>query len=90
MDERRRILKILGVSSQKASHIKLKKGVVQVNPHLRVLCPTLASGQDCHRGFRNRKGKYKRPELLVKNYGNPRIQLWSCEGCNHFLLRVVV
>ena len=91
MDERRRILRILGVSSQRASHIPLKKGVVKRNPHVRVLCPVLASGQDCHKGFRSRKGEYKRPELLVKNFGNPRLQLWSCEGCkDKFLLRIKI
>ena len=27
---------------QKASHIRLVKGIVRVNPHVRVLCPTVA------------------------------------------------
>jgi hypothetical protein len=88
VDREKHTLHVLGVSNQRATHIRLVKGVVKVNPHLQVLCPVLASGQDCRRGFKNYKGKYHRPKLLVKNHGNPGLQLWMCEGCNHFLLRV--
>ena len=87
----KRVLKLLGISNQRASHISLKKGVVKRNPHTRVLCPVLASGQNCHKGFKNRKGVYHRPELLVKNTSNPGLQLWMCEGCrDKFLLRVKI
>lgn len=88
MNEENRVLKLLGVSNQRATHIPLKKGIVKVNPHLQVLCPVLASGRDCRKGFKNYKGKYHRPKLLVKNYGDPDLQLWSCKGCPQFLLRV--
>ena len=76
------------VSVQKASHIKLVKGVVRVNPHVRVLCPTLAKGQICRKGKQKKNGIPYRPKLLVKNHGSPGLQLWSCEGCkDKFLLR---
>jgi hypothetical protein len=88
VDEHKRALQLLGVSSQRASSIPLEKGIVKRNPHVRVLCPVLASGQGCHKGFRSRKGKYHRPGLLVKNHGDPSLQLWICEGCSYFLLRV--
>lgn len=89
VNDEKRVLKLLGVTCQRASHIPLKNGVVKVNPHLRVLCPVLASGRDCHKGFKNYKGKYHRPKLLIKNYGDPCLQLWMCEGCkDKFLLRV--
>jgi len=91
VNEEKRVLHLLGVSNQRASHIRLVKGVVKVNPHLQVLCPVLASGQDCRRGFKSKKGSYHRPKLLVKNYGDPRLQLWMCEGCkDKFLLRVKI
>jgi hypothetical protein len=36
-----------------------------------------------------RNGSPFRPELLIKNFGDPDLQLWSCEGCrDEFLLRV--
>jgi len=88
VNDENRVLQLLGVSNQRASHIPLKEGIVKVNPHLQVLCPVLASGQDCSRGFKSRKGVYHRPKLLVKNFGDPRLQLWMCEGCkDKFLLR---
>jgi hypothetical protein len=91
VNEEQRVLKILGVSCQRASHIPLKKGTVKVNPHLQVLCPKLARGEGCRKGFKNYKGKYHRPHLLIKNYGDPCLQLWSCEGCkDKFLLRVKI
>jgi len=86
VDQEKRVLHVLGVSNQRSSHIKLVKGVVKVNPHLQVLCPILASGRDCRKGFKNYKGKYHRPRLLVKNHGDPGLQLWMCEGCPDFLL----
>ena len=47
-------LQILGVINQRASHIRPVEGIVKVNPHLRVICPKLASGEDCQRGKKNR------------------------------------
>lgn len=91
MNEEKRSLKLLGVSNQRAAHIRLVKGIVKVNPHLQVLCPVLVSGQDCRKGFKSNRGFYHRPQLLIRNYGDPNIQLWMCEGCrDKFLLRVVV
>jgi hypothetical protein len=89
LNEEKRVLKLLGVSNQKATHIRLVKGTVKVNPHLQFLCPVLASGRDCRKGFKHYRGKYHRPKLLIKNYGDPCLQLWMCEGCkDKFLLRV--
>lgn len=77
------------IDSQKASHIKLVKGTVKINPHVKVLCPTLANGGICRKGILHKKGTYLRPELLLKNHFNPDLQLWSCEGCRtKFLVRV--
>ena len=90
MNEEKYVLHLLGVSSQRASHIPLKEGIVKVNPHLQVLCPTLANGGICHRGGKHPKYWF-RPKLLVKNYGDPCLQLWMCEGCrDKFLLRVKI
>ncbi|MHC3130308.1 MAG: hypothetical protein IBV52_09565 [Candidatus Bathyarchaeota archaeon] len=90
MNEETRTLKLLGVSNQQATHIRLVKGVVRVNPHLQVMCPRLASGENCMRGASSRRNRIPfRPRLLVKNHGDPRLQLWMCEGCkDKFLLRV--
>ena len=87
MDEQNRSLHLLGISNQKATHIKLKKGTVKRNPHLQVLCPTLAMGGICHRGGKGSKYWF-RPKLLVKNFNDLNLQLWMCEGCkDKFLLR---
>ena len=89
MDERKRSHRLLGVSNQRASHIRLVKGVVLRNSPLQVLCPTLAKGIGCSRGAGSRRFREPyRPKLLVKNHGDPGLQLWFCEGCSHFLLRV--
>jgi hypothetical protein len=81
-------LSLLGFSNQRATHIRLVRGVVKKNPHVRVLCPTLANGGICHRGGKGSKD-WLRPKLLVKNHGDPRLQLWMCKGCkDKFLLRV--
>jgi len=89
VNEPNRVLCLLGVSSQRATHIRLVRGVVRVNPHFRVLCPTLAKGEVCRKG-----GKYPhhwhRPKLLIKNFGNPGLQLWMCEDCQNFLLGVTL
>ena len=89
VNEENRVLQLLGVSNQRASHIPLVEGVIRKNPHVRVLCPTLANGGICHRGGKHPK-LWFRPKLLVKNYSNPNLQLWSCEGCPQFLLRVEI
>ena len=90
MDEQNRSLHLLGISNQRATHIRLVKGIVKVNPHFQVLCPTLANGGICHRGGKSSKD-WIRPKLLVKNHGDPSLQLWMCEGCrDKFLLRVNV
>jgi hypothetical protein len=90
VDKENRNLKLLGVSCQRASHIPLKKGIVKRNPHVRVLCPTLANGGICHRRGKHPK-LWFRPKLLVKNHGDPSLQLWMCEGCkDKFLLKVNV
>jgi len=91
VNEEKYVLHLLGVSNQRATHIRLVRGVVKVNPHLQVLCPTLAKGRVCQKGKRKKSGYPYRPELLVKNYSNPDLQLWMCEGCrDKFLLRVEV
>jgi len=90
VNEEKYALHVIGVSNQRATHIKLVRGIVKVNPHLKVLCPTLATGGICHRGGKHPKD-WLRPKLLVKNHGDPRLQLWMCEGCkDKFLLRVYV
>ena len=90
MNEEKYVLHLLGVSNQRATHIKLVRGIVKGNPHLQVLCPTLARVEVCHRGGRRPKD-WLRPKLLTKNFGDPSLQLWMCEGCkDKFLLRVVV
>jgi len=33
------------------THLGLVKGVVKVNPHPQVLCPTLAARKDCRKGI---------------------------------------
>lgn len=90
LNDEKRVLHLLGISNQKASHIRLVKGVVRVNPHVKDLCPTLAKGEVCHRGGKHPQEWY-RPKLLVKNFNDSRIQLWSCEGCKaQFLIRVIL
>ena len=82
-------LKMLEVSNQRATYTPLVEGIVKVNPHVQVLCPKLARGERCNKGVMKKAGSPFRPNLLVKNYTNPNIQLWSCEGCaEKFLLRV--
>ena len=89
MNDENRVLSLLGVSNQQATHIKLVKGIVRKNPHARVLCPTLAQGGVCHRGGKH-PYQWLRPELLVKNHGDLGLQLWMCEGCQNFLLRAKI
>ena len=89
MDQETRSLKMLEVSNQRADHTRLVEGIVKANPHIRVLCPKLARRESCNKGVKKNAGSPFRPELLVKNYNNPDLQLWSCEGCKEkFLLRV--
>ena len=89
MDQETISLKMLGVSNQKAAYTPLVKGIVKANPHIRVLCPKLSRRESCNKGVKKNAGSPFRPELLVKNYNNPNIQLWSCPGCaEKFLLRV--
>jgi hypothetical protein len=74
---------------QKPCSIRLKKGIIKVNPHVRVLCPRLAQGKDCRKGITIENKKPHRPKLLLKNHVDPGLQLWSCEGCkSKFLLCV--
>ena len=80
---------MLEVSNQRADHIRLVEGIVKVNPHVQVLCPKLARRESCNKGVKKNAGSPFRPELLVKNYNNPDLQLWMCEGCrDKFLIRV--
>ena len=89
MHEEKWGLQILGVSNQKATYTLLVEGIVKNNPHLKVLCPKLARRESCNKGVKKNAGSPFRPELLVTNYNNPDLQLWSCEGCaEKFLLRV--
>ena len=96
LPEKRSLKQILpGEHIQKATHIKLIQGVVKINPHVHVLCPTLAKGEKCVKtGGRVDRGSHKtilRPKLLVKSPNNPSLQLWSCKGCeDKFLLRVQI
>ena len=80
---------------QRAESIKLVKGVVEyvqigLARGYKVLCPTLSKGFGCEKGkFRRKKEEWYRPRFLVKNCGDPRLQLWVCPGCeSKFLLRV--
>jgi len=69
--------------------LHLMKGVVCKNNPITVLCPILAKGIVCSRG--NGMGISRtpyRPKLLMKNHGNPNLQLWRCEGCPNILLKV--
>ena len=76
-------------SIEASAHIRLVKGVIRRNNPITVLCPILANGIICSRGTGPvMRGKPFRPKLLVKNYGNPNIQLWSCEGCKDIFLKV--
>ena len=69
--------------------MNLMKVTVKFNPHVRVLCPKLARRESCNKGVKKNAGSPFRPELLVKNYTNPDLQLWICDGCkDKFLLRV--
>ena len=89
MNQETRSLKMLEVSSQRAIYTPLVEGIVKVNPHVQVLCPKRARGERCNKGKTKNDGFPYRPELLIKNFGKPDIQLWSCEGCaEKFLLRV--
>ena len=90
MDQETRSLKILGVSNQRADHIRLVEGIVKVNPHVRILCPKRARGERCNKGKTKNDGFPYRPELLIKNCNDPDLQLWSCQGCTNFLLRVKI
>jgi len=91
VNEEKYVLRLLGVSNQEATHIRLVKGIVKVNPHLQVLCPVLAKGRNCQKGKRKKSGYPYRPELLAKNYSDPDLQLWMCKGCrDKFLLRVKI
>ena len=72
---------------QPAPHTRLVKGIVTYNPHLQVLCPKLARDGDCKK---HKDYKLFRPRFLVQNHADPSLQLWACEGCQHFLLRVRV
>ena len=91
MDERKRTLQLLGVTNQRASHIRLVEGHVRRNSPISVLCPTLKAGINCQKGKRTKGGDPYRPELLVKCSSDSGLQLWMCEGCkDKFLLRVVV
>ena len=71
MNSESHVLHLLGVSNQQATHIRLVKGVVRVNPHLQVLCPTLVARETCHRGGRTPK-EWHRPKLLLKNFGGSK------------------
>ena len=75
---------------QKPCSVKLKEGVVKVNPHFRVLCPRLAEGKPCRKGITLENKNPYRPKLLLKNHANSDLQLWNCEGCQNFLLRVKI
>ena len=88
MNEEKYVLHLLGCSNQRATHIRLVKGIVRRNSPISVLCPTLANGGICHRGGKHPKD-WLRPKLLAKNHGSPWLQLWMCEGCkDKFLLKV--
>ncbi len=72
---------------QPAPHTRLVKGGVSHNPHFRVLCPKLARDGDCKK---HKDYELYRPRLLIRNHADPSLQLWHCQGCQHFLLRVRV
>lgn len=77
---------------EKTEHIKLVKGTfVRKNPHGIVLCPKLLRTNSCKRkeGNKKRKGIQRaRPKFLIRNFNDPRLELWECSGCRDFLLRV--
>ena len=79
----------LFVSSEVSNHVLLVKGVVCDCSPITVLCPILAKGIACTRGTGPAmRGKPFRPKLLLKNYADPSLQLWYCEGCKDVLLKV--
>ena len=76
-------------STVAGAQVQLVKGVVCRNSPITVLCPILAKGIICNRGTGpGSSGMPYRPKLLVKNHGNPNLQLWSCEGCKDVLIKV--
>ena len=83
----------LELSPQKSCSIPLTKAIVKFNPHVKVLCPTLAKKWMCKRtGFvrRGEKKEVQRPQLLIKNHNKPNLQLWHCQGCPNTILRVEI
>ena len=76
-------------TSERATHIKLVKGVYTINPHVRVLCPKLVETGSCRKRKRKRgRVPITRPEFLLRNYNDSKLELWQCSGCKDFLLRV--
>jgi hypothetical protein len=69
--------------------VLLVKGIVCSNSPITIHCPILAKGINCHRVTDSENSeKFCRPKLLVKNHGNPNLQLWSCKGCKNVLIKV--
>ena len=76
---------------QPASRIRLVKGEYSSNPG-EVLCPNLIKSGKCnkHRIDKDFNWTYKRPKLLLKHHSNSNLELWECEGCKDFLMKVRV
>ena len=67
--------------------VHLVKGIVCSNSPITIRCPI--QGIICRRGTNPENSeKFYRPKLLVKNHGNPNLQLWSCKGCKNVLIKV--
>ena len=80
-------------SCERATHIRLKVGVYTINPHIRVLCRRLVLTNSCKRREGNKKGKgipVARPKFLLRNYNDPKLELWQCSGCKDVLLQVAL
>ena len=70
---------------QPASHTRLVKGVYSTNPG-ELLCPTLIQWGKCFKYDRN--WRVKRSQLLLKHHADSSLELWECEDCKDFLIKV--
>jgi hypothetical protein len=38
--------------------------------------------------LKGRCRKEAKPQFLIRNFNDPALELWMCEGCKEFLLRI--
>lgn len=55
------------IFQKRASHIRLKKGVISRNSPISVLCPILASNRERHEGLEVEKAQLWRPQGVKTN-----------------------